>query len=175
MSRDSTMGLSPDKLARLLGVSIEKEGSKAEKNEPGCSSFELMWAGWCEGLGLDVQRNDGRGASGGATPGISAEEARDSILALLLDSESDIKTIKKLRRYAKNVASRAVEPERSLALSVYFGAIANALLFHNTKITTYSYKAMEASFSKLLDKDCVPEELFSLFTRAAKVSRKRSQ
>ncbi|UCG46336.1 MAG: hypothetical protein JSU94_12605 [Phycisphaerales bacterium] len=174
MSKDSTMGLSPERIARLLGVSIGRDGEK-DKAEGACGSFELMWSGWREALGLDGASDKSGGSLEKVNLGAGASRDREALLGVLTDSQSDLGTIKRIRRYAKDVASRAGEPERTLAFAVYFGAIANALVFHEVKITTYSYESLCVSYEKLLNRPCVPEELFGLFGKARDLCRRRSR
>ena len=168
------MGLSPKKIARLLGVSIGRDGEKG-KGKPPCGSFELMWSGWREALGVDVRSDKSAGSAGELNPAVAASRDRRALLAVLTDSKSNLGTIKRMRRYAKDVASDASEPERTVAFAIYFGAIANALVFHDVKITTYSYESLCVSYDKLLNRPCVPEELFGLLGKARDVCRRRSR
>ena len=67
------------------------------------------------------------------------------------------------------------EAEHDAATAVYFAAIASALLFHDRKITTFSYKSLDESFSKLINEKWIVKDIAELFDRACRVCRQKSK
>jgi len=75
--------------------------------------------------------------------------------------------VRAIRRYAKErAARRCSEAEHAAMTTIYFAAIANALAFHDVKVTTYSYESLRSSFAKLQAKHWMPEDLADLFDKA---------
>lgn len=95
---------------------------------------------------------------------------------VLLDSRCDIDLLltvkdcgKKLSRTLKSEAKKAI------AITIYFSSIAAALVHHNTKITGYSYKELEESFSMLIGKSWMTPQLSSLFLRACEICQNKQK
>ena len=87
---------------------------------------------------------------------------------LLLDSKVDLQVLERIKEHAKELGTRSDgEVEREVALTLYFAAIAAALLSHGTKISAHSWKHLERSFKTLGNQPWVPADLLQLFTRAA--------
>jgi len=86
---------------------------------------------------------------------------------LLQDPTTNITTIERIKQYTKESGTSAdSEDKREIFLTIYYAAIASALLFHNEKITQHSYEDLEQFFSSLSKKDWILNELVSLYTRA---------
>jgi len=92
---------------------------------------------------------------------------------VLLDEETDLRIIEKIKEYGKKLAVRE-EPERSAGIAVYYAAIASALVFHEKKITRHSYRYLRDSF-EVLDKNWMPGDLARHITKAHRVCRKRAK
>ena len=67
------------------------------------------------------------------------------------------------------------EYECDVAVVLYYGTISSALVFHNKKITKFSYKNLELAFSSLIDKSWITSELVTLLTRALEICRSSSE
>ena len=172
MRKDSTLGLSPGKLARLLGITLDSE-SGDERKDFVRSASDLIQAHLAGTLPFETAVTD-------ELPAIIGR-LRDDLIAhggktlgdVLTDPKSDLDTIRSIRRYAKRMASRKSSKARhAVAIAIYFAAIANALTFHDVKITTHSYGSLRASFGNLAKKPWMPAELVRLFTKACKLCRK---
>jgi hypothetical protein len=90
---------------------------------------------------------------------------------LLQNPRTDILVIEKIKNYTKNYAKELVtsgktRPERDIFLTIYFAAIASALVFHNKKITQHSYKDLKRFFSSFTKKNWILEEIRNLFKKA---------
>jgi hypothetical protein len=164
MNKDPIIGLTPRKLARILGLTLtsdqEDDPTSADVAEllNKCLHAHLHDEGgkdfaWIDLLGDQWADHDSPDGT--------------ALIDLLISPKSSLKTIKAIRKCAKQRAARnAMDPEYSVAITVYFAAIASAILFHGSKITTYSYESLEISFSRLASKTWMPEELGFLLTRA---------
>ena len=169
MSRDSTSGLKPERLARLLGIALDAD-SEGSKNISARTTAELLNAHLNGQLPLDTTAVE-------ALPVILGRLQKDLVLQegktlgeVLMDPESELNAIKRIREHGKKMAARKGKgAERAVAVAIYYAAIANALLFHKAKITTHSYELLEASFAKLREKPWMCSELAELFAKACKV------
>jgi hypothetical protein len=85
---------------------------------------------------------------------------RRSLGEALTEPKTDISTILRIKNHAKqSVTKDTPRPQRTASLTIYYAAISSALLFHDLKITTYSYEALAVSLAKLIDKPWIPPEL----------------
>ena len=85
---------------------------------------------------------------------------------LLQDPTTDITTISRIKQYAKDSGtSTDSEDEKDVFLTVYYAAIASALVFHDDKITQHSFKDLEQFFHSFIQKDWVLDELIELFRK----------
>jgi len=93
---------------------------------------------------------------------------------LIQNPERGISVIEVIKEYAKQSGTSAKsEIESDIFLVIYYGAIANALLFHNQKITEHSYKDLEQFFCSFTQKDWVLDELTELFKKAQEYCREK--
>jgi hypothetical protein len=91
---------------------------------------------------------------------------------LLQDSKTRTTSIRKIKDFAKDLGTTASdEIERDVALAVYFAAIASALVYHNVKISQYSYAELQQSFDTLSRHDWITPRLTKCFKRACKYCR----
>jgi hypothetical protein len=173
MKKDSTSGLSPKRLARLLGIGLEHKHEKTP-SESDFYAGELLNARLEGILPIDTTIIE-------ELPAILGRLFKDLVLGdrrslgqVLIDPKADLDVIQRIRIYAKKMASRK-EPgaEKTVAVAIYYAAIANAMLFHNMKITTHSYKSLIDSFQRLSDKPWMTTELARLFKKAFKLCRKK--
>ena len=93
---------------------------------------------------------------------------------LLQSSETKIALIRRIKDFAKDLGAAAKDDiERDVALAVYFAAIANALVYHNVKISQYTYTELEHSFETLSEYDWTPPNLGKLLKKAQKYCSKK--
>jgi len=168
MNKESTSGLNPVKLARLFGITLHSEGSKDRENSIE-NMAELIQAHLAGALPLDTAIIDELPVLIGRLQRDLSHHAGRTLGDVLTDSESDLEIIKKVRRYAKRMAARN---RHAVAITIYFAAIANALVFHQVKITTHSYESLETSFGNLVNKPWMPARLVRVFAKARKVCRR---
>jgi hypothetical protein len=174
MRKDSTLGLSPAKLARLLGITLDSGTGKGRRNSIQTTS-ELIRAHLAGTLPFDTTVIEELPAIIGRLRHDLIAQGGKTLGEVLADPQSDLDAIKKIRQHAKRMASRRnSEAKHAVAIAIYFAAIANALIFHKTKITTHSYGSLGASFGNLAKKPWMPTELVSLFTKACRQCRKKA-
>lgn len=175
MKKDSTSGLSPKRLASLLGIALDND-SGGDKNNPEHNTAELLNARLNGMLPLDTTVVEELPVILGRLYKDIMPSAGKTLGQVLTDSKSNLDTIKKIREYAKKMTSRKVlSGEKAVAVAIYYAAIANALLFHDIKITTYSYKSLDDSFIRLINKPWISTELAKLFIDASKICRKKEK
>ena len=173
MNKDSTSGLSPERLARLLGIALDSDSEKGKDNSPQTTA-ELLNARLDGVLPLDTTVMEESPTILGRLQKDLLPHGGKTLGEVLTGPKSDLAAIKKIREYAKTMAARkGTGTERAVAVALYYAAIASALLFHNVKITTHSYKLLDASFDKLINKPWMSAELAQLFANACTLCRKK--
>jgi hypothetical protein len=176
----STFGLSAEKLADLL--KIGSDTGRAEDRADTESRKARLLRGWLSArLPLDAVLVE-------SLPRILERVCRqlqplahESFGKLLQDPQADIEPIKKIKDYSKRlVKSAKSDAEHEAAAAIYYAAIANALLFHERRITKLSYEHLEDTFLQLSQSSWISPELVGLFKKArrlckAKAKRKRER
>jgi hypothetical protein len=93
----------------------------------------------------------------------------DSINSILNNPQAGITLIKNLKEYAKKLSRFAKsKPEKDVANTIYYAAIAHALVFHATRITAFSYENLGHSFLVFCGKTWIPSNICNLFQRGHK-------
>jgi len=106
-------------------------------------------------LGCDVQSLAGR-----------------SLLEVLLSPQSDLGLLQAIKDCSKKMSfSLDSKMEAALATTIYYAALASALVHHDRKITQYSYDALDRSFTTFAAKKWIAPELAALFLRAGGICR----
>ena len=175
MDKDLTSDLSPDQLADLLGITFDAPSNESGDavTDTNAQPIEAQLVGT---LALDTTVLDN-------LPTVIAQLDKDifggggeTLGKVLTDPRSDMEIIKKIKRYAKSISSQEnSEGERTVAIVLYYATIANALLFHKTKITAHSHQTLKAEFNKLSAKPWMSKELAHLFTKAVKAIKSLPQ
>jgi len=93
----------------------------------------------------------------------------ESIGRLLSDPKAPIELIRDIKARSKALSRSAQsEAEYQAANTVYYAAIASALLFHDVKITQFACQDLRNSFVFLSEQVWVPDYLRELFSEATK-------
>jgi len=93
----------------------------------------------------------------------------------LLDEETELDKLVEIKEHGKELSRDRAEAERDTALTVYYGAIASAIVFHGQRITSYSYAALADAFGQLVEKRWMAPKLARLFSKARKACEKLSK
>ena len=93
---------------------------------------------------------------------------------LLQNPKTKTAILRKIKDLGKELGTSSKdELERDVALAIYYAAIASALVFHNVKISDYSFKQLEQSFETLSKHKWIPSNLTGLYRKACKYCRKK--
>ena len=173
MENKSTNRLKPDQLARLLSISTEETDSvhivcddkataellrnKLKSTLPKDSFLLESLLIVMERLGCDMRGQVGK-----------------PLGDVLLDPAADISMLRAIKDYSKKFSSSLVsETETAVAITIYYAALASALLYHDKKITQYSYKTLGQYFALLVKKKWMTPELIDLFSKAHSICQNR--
>jgi len=74
------------------------------------------------------------------------------------------------RRFRSHDETKAVH---DASVAAYLAAIANALVFHGEKISSYSYRDLGGAFARMAEKPWMEPELVPLFLRARDVCKNK--
>ena len=172
--KSTTFGMENEHLARLLGLGVEASPSgEASMHE---IKADLLRASLRGTLPLDSGVVE-------ALPALFGR-LREEILPLegkpladvLLDERTELGLLDKVKEHWKGRSTaEASEAEHAVAISIYFGAIASALLFHDTKITSYSYPSLAESFKTMTEKRWMAPELARHFSKARNLCKKKTK
>jgi len=174
MDKESTThGLSAEKLRQIWDIGSDVDQDNAEI-EPDLKRAELLRDWLTCTLPPDKELAD-------LLPALLMRLFRElrpfageSFASLLQDPQTDISLIAKIKDLSKKLVESAKSAaERDAAAAIYYSAIASALVFHDRKITSFSYERLAQSFSSLSDKRWLTPETGQLIDSACKLSRKR--
>jgi len=160
MDRESsTFGLGSDRLAQLFGIGGDEPPAQSSASESD-KKAELLHDILAEAVPLFDSIQDKPDDFKQTIDALSGE----SVGKLLLDPETNIALIRKIKDYARRLSGRAEsQARRYVSNTIYYGAIANALVFHEVLITKFSKAELAESFQKLTNQQWIPEYLGCLF------------
>jgi hypothetical protein len=167
----TTFGLSPKKVVDLLNIGTEAGAAASDTNQ---QKADLLSDRLSETLPLyysTEEKSSKRLRRLRQTIGVLAGEP---IGKLLQDPKTDITVIRMTKGYGRKLSTRAkFEVEHQTANTIYYAAIAHALVCHDLKITKYSYTNMQQSFCHLSKENWIPKGLLDLFTKASEYCKAR--
>ena len=173
MREDRTYGLNPARLGRPL-ASGQQGGSGQANPHHGPTLSELLQEILSSDLPLDPTSPDSLPVVlNWPSHEVLAVSGR-TIGELLLDCWTDLAVIKTLKDYAKELVHHGpTGSKQTVVTAIYYAAIANALVFHQHRITKYSYHRLEEAYTELEHKPWISSELKELFRKARTVCRQR--
>ena len=165
----TTSGLSTDALAGLFRMGTEQENS-GESLSPEQKKSEVL----CDWLATSLPMEQSLARCLPRVVRLLRAElaglAGTPFGQLLQDKNTDIKLIKKIKQHSKGLASSAKsEIERDVATAGYYAAIASALVFHQEKLTAFSYEELSLHFSKLAGYAWLTKDLAELIRKAQQI------
>jgi hypothetical protein len=163
---DTTYGLSPEQLGRLMALGLE--GPDAQKRlaatRKPARAFQEMFT---NKLPLNPVNPDSLPAVLNRSCDEFLSVADRTMGDLLLNPETDLVIIKSLKDYGKELVRRGGrEAKQAAATTVYYAAIASALVFHREKITQHPYQKLHEAYAELRGKSWVSHQLKELFRKA---------
>jgi len=173
MSKESTYGLKPELLSRLLSVGA---GESHASSATGDRETGLLLR---EHLMSSLPRDAAQLAPLRTLVQQMAQDievlAGQPLVEILGNPETPVGLIQVIKEYAKRLCiAIGTEPEHTVAMTIYYAAIANALAYHDEKISQHSYEALQLSFEELAQKTWMAPELKSVFLAAQRVCREHT-
>jgi len=175
MDNQSTYGLKLEQLAKLFSVAAEDE------NHMGDFHNEKATAGLLRNRLASTLPKDSILLNSILTmldqPGSNIQSlAGKSLVEILLDPKSEAGLLQAIKDYSKNLScSSTCEAEMAAATIIYYAALASLLIYHEKKITQYSYEALAESFALLMEKKWIAEELVELFSSARRICESKRE
>jgi len=173
--KSTTFGLSSKKLVNLLKIA-EETGLDQKKVDQQRAKTELLYDYLAHtpevyryaGEELPTKQSQLRN-----TINVLSGEP---IGKLLQDPDTEISLIRMIKDYSSKLSKRAKsKTEHQVANTIYYAAIAHALLFHGRRITRYTYENLEKSFSKLAKEKWIPQNITDLFGKATEICRQKTR
>jgi hypothetical protein len=164
--RTTTCGLNPEKVVELLNI-VKNEISAHEDTNQDKSELINQKLSETVPIYFSTEQN----------PVKKLQRLRHTIAALsgepvgklLENPTTDIKLIRMIKDYGRKLSAYAEsEAGHHVSNTIYYAAIAHALVHHNTKITNYSFENLKVFFNQLSNENWMPNTLSSLFSKANK-------
>ena len=93
---------------------------------------------------------------------------------VILDEETELEILVEIKEYGKALSTATEsEVDRDIGLTIYYAAIASAILFGDQRISSYSFGALVEAFAALVDKRWMNPKLARHFAKAGKACRKK--
>ncbi len=162
----TTYGLNREKVVRILQIGSEKEELEHEPfiHE---DTAELLRDQLAQPFLSDCTMNFCASRLSKIPCHPAALMPLETIGDLLWNRETTTSVLKRLKKFGKSLFSKGkIASQRDIGLAIYYGAIANALVFHDVRITRLSYLDLYRSFIALAEKEWMSPQLQSLFRRA---------
>jgi len=162
MPTRSTLGLCPERLAKLLDVgSIDVDDGG--RSSPSKAAADLMRRRFGDPLHIEGRAESVTAVLGGPCGEMAPGEGRP-LGDVLLDPDTPLEILETIKQYGKALASRWDEgPEHVVAVTIYYAAIAAALSFHRRKITSRSRRELSDSLRVLMNDQWIIPGLARLF------------
>ncbi|UCF14199.1 MAG: hypothetical protein JSW59_12365 [Phycisphaerales bacterium] len=171
---ETTYGLSREKLVRILRIGsmkVDRQHVSSVQQDTADLLRQQLAQPFPSGSTLDSQ-----------APGLSEVPCHPAALMrletvgeLLWNRGTPTSLLKRLRKLGKRLFSEGkTTSQRDAGLTIYYGAIANALISHDVRITRLPYLELRRSFGQLVDKEWIPPRLQNLFREAHEYCRAKT-
>ena len=170
MKRKRTaFGLAPEKISNLLKVCAESSNKDVDM-ETKNNKTELLQDKLSETLLSGSIKDSPLSKELTHLCRISGIAAGESIRNLLSNPATDIQLINKIKEHGKALSQNAQTiAGHDTANVIYYAAITHALVYHNLKITKFSYEELEKSLAIFTRTDWISKDLLKLFSKAIKL------
>ena len=171
MTKKSTFDLTPAQLGRLLAVSVRTADSADAMVEEETKARLLQ-----EHLGrrLSDAPSFAETLSAGMNRPIAEIQALldRSVKETLLDSRCDLAVLKAVKDYSKKLSAMVASgPQTLITATIYYAAVASAMLYHSQQISQYTQENLAERFLALTQRSWIDRDLLDLFARAAVTCR----
>ena len=164
MDQETTYGVSPQKLAKLLNLADAHELPEAD---------DLLNQAKAELLEGRLEAPLPPEAAGMALPPALAGSDAPPLGRILQDHQVDLATLESVKQYGKlTAAQEEADAEQETATAVYYAAIAAALVHHDRRITSHSFENLRRSFAVLAETPWMSPAMAGLFQQAHEICRK---
>lgn len=175
MTERSTFGLRREQLAELFSLALGEEREAGSTSDGGAIA-ELLRDQFTAQLPKGSFPSDSllltMGRMGFDVGCLGGKSLGD----VLLDRKCDMDILLAIKDCAKKLSQASIsEAKKAIATTIYYAAIAGALLYHDEKITGYTYRRLARSLSKLIDKKWMTAELAQMFEQARNICRRRQK
>ena len=173
MKEETTYGMNPERIARLLAIGLETADAEDDLSDSRTTA-EVLREMLESKLPLDPTIPD-------SLPAVLDRPCDDllpppsqTLQDLLLDSQTGLTVVKALKDYSKELTRRRrEEATRAAATVIYYASIANALVFHDKRITQHSYGKLQKAYEDLEQKKWIPSDLKRLLKKAKAACQQR--
>ena len=173
VTNPSTFGLNPKKLGQILKVCSEG-GQKEEQMTANEQKAELLQDRLSETLLTGTPKGGTMRKELTHICRMSGLMAGESIRGLLLDPNTDIELLEKVKKHGKKLSQSAHrEVEHDTANAIYYASIASALILHNVKVTKFSYEDLKQAFDIFAETAWIDSDLSELFRKASTYCKKK--
>ena len=168
-AKKTTFGTDPQRMADMLGMGAGANSGDLTPNE---AREELLGKRLGGSLPLTQKQANDLAVFVGELREQLPLQGR-ALGEVILDEETELDILVEIKEYGK-LLSTATESdvERDVGLTIYYGAIASAILFCSQTITSHSAGALANSFAALVDKQWMNPKLARHFAKAGKACRK---
>ena len=169
----TTFGLGSDKVARFLRIGSKDNEADSKQAEDELKG-ELLRDRLAETLALYDAKTGEVSRSQTKMSQVIGDLAGEPIGMLLRARKTDLSILRRIKDHGRKLSESAKsKPERHVANTIYYAAIAAAFLFHDTQITSHSYADLGRSLRRLVKEIWIPESLTSLFGKAVIIIKER--
>jgi hypothetical protein len=162
----TTFGLDSDRVSRLLEIGSEGERSEGDRDADELRA-ELLRDWLAETLALYDTRTDDVSRKRTRMSQVIGDLGGQSIGRLVSSAGTDLCILRRIKNHARKLSESATSKvERHVASTVYYAAIAAALLAHDARITTLPYADLGRSLRRLTNEAWIPHSLTGLFRKA---------
>jgi hypothetical protein len=169
-AKKSTFGTDPQRMADMLG-----EGTGADSGDltPDEAREEQLGKRLAGSLPLtQTQANDLAVIAGEFRQRLPLQGR--ALGEVILDEETELDILVEIKEYGKVLStSTGSDIDRDVGLTIYYGAIASAILFCSQKITSHPAVALADSFVALIEKRWMNPKFARHFAKARKACRKK--
>ena len=171
--KKSIYGLKPSQLGRLLSVSACVPESVSDMSED-----QIKERAFRDRLNRRLSDDPSfpealRSVRPQSTGGVSGSLDR-SLKEVLLDPQGSATMLQAIKDHSKRLSATVTSGSETLVTTtIYYAAIAAALVHHGQRITKYSWENLAERFSLLAQRMWIDEDIRGLFTRAAGLCREK--